>query len=199
MSTVKSKKLQVGTDATATNNFTIYQPSTPDGTLRIGVGNADSPTEVGRFNSNGYVATNAPIFSAYAGSNFSVSASTFTKIQYSSIEYDTNSCFDTSNYRFTPNVAGYYHFIATAQAHTSWTGGFVSLRRNGSGAQADNKLSNNINQGAGDTGIFNSSATFYLNGTTDYVEAYLIWGVTQDVTGARADVTFFQGHLVRAV
>ena len=47
MSTVKSKKLQVGTDATATNNFTIYQPSTPDGTLRIGVGNADSPTEVG--------------------------------------------------------------------------------------------------------------------------------------------------------
>ena len=43
MSTVKSKKYQVGTDATATNNFTIYQPGTPDGTLRIGVGNADSP------------------------------------------------------------------------------------------------------------------------------------------------------------
>ena len=46
MSTVKSKKLQVGTDATSSNNFTIYQPATPDGTLRIGVGNADSPTEV---------------------------------------------------------------------------------------------------------------------------------------------------------
>ena len=27
MSTVKSKKLQVGTDARATNNFTIYQPA----------------------------------------------------------------------------------------------------------------------------------------------------------------------------
>ena len=27
MSTVKSKKLQVGTDATSTNNFTIYQPA----------------------------------------------------------------------------------------------------------------------------------------------------------------------------
>ena len=46
MSTVKSKKYQVGTDATSSNNFTIYQPATPDGTLRIGVGNADSPTEV---------------------------------------------------------------------------------------------------------------------------------------------------------
>tara|TARA_R110000868_G_scaffold410934_1_gene700984 strand:- start:45 stop:779 length:735 start_codon:yes stop_codon:yes gene_type:complete len=55
MSTVKSKNLQVGTDATASNNFTIYQPSTPDGTLRIGVGNADSPTEVAQFNSIGNV------------------------------------------------------------------------------------------------------------------------------------------------
>ena len=55
MSTVKSKNLQVGTDATATNNFTIYQPATPDGTLRIGVGNADSPTEVAQFNSTGIV------------------------------------------------------------------------------------------------------------------------------------------------
>lgn len=153
----------------------------------------------GNVDVTGNVITDAPCFSAYAGSNFSVSASTSTKIQYSVEEYDTNSCFDTTNYRFTPNVAGYYHFIATAQAHTSWTGGNISLKRNGSAAVADNKLSNNINTGAGDTGIFHSSATFYLNGTTDYVEAYLFWGVTQDVTGARPDVTFFQGHLVRAV
>ena len=51
MSTVKSKNLQVGTDSTSSNNFTIYQPSTPDGTLRIGQGTADSPTEVARFDS----------------------------------------------------------------------------------------------------------------------------------------------------
>ena len=63
MSTVKSKKLQVGTDATSSNNFTIYQPSTPDGTLRIGVGNADSPTEVARFDS-------IPSYSARAWVNF---------------------------------------------------------------------------------------------------------------------------------
>jgi hypothetical protein len=59
MSTVKSKKLQVGTDATATNNFTIYQPATPDGTVRVGVGNADSPTEVGRFDSSGNLLFNS--------------------------------------------------------------------------------------------------------------------------------------------
>jgi len=63
MSTVKLKKLQVGTDATSSNNFTIYQPATPDGTLRIGVGNADSPTEVARFDS-------IPSYSARAWVNF---------------------------------------------------------------------------------------------------------------------------------
>ena len=63
MSTVKSKKLQVGTDATSSNNFTIYQPATPDGTLRIGVGNADSPTEIARFDS-------IPSYSARAWVNF---------------------------------------------------------------------------------------------------------------------------------
>lgn len=40
MSTLKTNNVQVGQSVTATNNFTIYQPSTPDGTVRIGVGNA---------------------------------------------------------------------------------------------------------------------------------------------------------------
>ena len=53
MSTVKTVKYQVGTDGTSTNNFTIYQPDPPDGTMRIGVGNADSPTEIAQFTSSG--------------------------------------------------------------------------------------------------------------------------------------------------
>ena len=42
MSTLKVNNLQVGQDATATNNFTWYQPTTPDGTIRLGVGNASA-------------------------------------------------------------------------------------------------------------------------------------------------------------
>ena len=38
MSTVKAINHQVGNDSTATNNFTWYQPSVPDGTVRLGVG-----------------------------------------------------------------------------------------------------------------------------------------------------------------
>jgi hypothetical protein len=39
MSTLVAKNIQVGADGTASNNFTIYQPAAPDGTLRIGNGN----------------------------------------------------------------------------------------------------------------------------------------------------------------
>lgn len=44
MSVVKSNAHQVGQSATAANNFTLYQPSTPDGTVRLGVGNAGATT-----------------------------------------------------------------------------------------------------------------------------------------------------------
>lgn len=54
MSTVKANNVQVGQSGTATNNFTLYQPSTPDGTVRLGVGNAGATTaDVAIFSSSG--------------------------------------------------------------------------------------------------------------------------------------------------
>jgi hypothetical protein len=44
MSTVKTNNVQVGQSGTATNNFTLYQPSVPDGTVRLGVGNSGATT-----------------------------------------------------------------------------------------------------------------------------------------------------------
>jgi len=55
MSTVKTKNVQVGTDGTASNNFTIYVPGTPDGTVRIGNGDAGAVTDVVTINSSGAV------------------------------------------------------------------------------------------------------------------------------------------------
>ena len=44
MSTLKVNNLQVGQDSTAANNLTWFQPGSPDGTIRLGSGNAGSAT-----------------------------------------------------------------------------------------------------------------------------------------------------------
>ena len=46
MSTLKVNNLQVGQDGTAANNYTLYQPASPDGTVRLGYGVAGSVTDV---------------------------------------------------------------------------------------------------------------------------------------------------------
>ena len=59
MSTLKTNNVQVGQSVTATNNFTLYQPSTPDGTVRLGNGNSGSVTDVARFTSAGVFSFNS--------------------------------------------------------------------------------------------------------------------------------------------
>lgn len=127
MSTVKSKKVQLGTDANSANNFTIYQPATPDGTLRIGVGNADSPTEVAQFhssgitmasgkeiaNADGQTMTNTPAFSVRLSADETLAENTYTKLTFDNVLFDTDNAFDdTTNYRFIVPVgkAGKYQF-----------------------------------------------------------------------------------------
>lgn len=57
----------------------------------------------------GTVAINGPAFSAYQSSAQTLSSGTITKIEFQTEEFDTDNCFDNAiNYRFTPNVAGYY-------------------------------------------------------------------------------------------
>ena len=55
MSTAIAKNFQVGNDSTATNNFTIRQPATPDGTVRIANGNTGTTTDLVTVTSAGNV------------------------------------------------------------------------------------------------------------------------------------------------
>ena len=53
MSLLKANGVQIGQSLTPTNNFVWYQPSVPDGTIRLGNGNAGSTTDVLTINSSG--------------------------------------------------------------------------------------------------------------------------------------------------
>jgi len=212
MSTVKTVKYQVGTDGTSTNNFTIYQPDPPDGTMRVGNGNADAPTDVMTVNSSGVSVTGnlsvtgnipvnntAPAFHAYVSSNQTLTSGVWTKAQMDTEAFDTNSNFDsTTNYRFTPTVAGYYHFMYGARLFaTSQTTGVVAIYKNGSGAGG-------VQSNTNGTSLPNYNAKFvsglvYMNGSTDYVEAYSYIAGTTPSIQAGINTSFFQGYLVRTV
>ncbi|MGI9556112.1 MAG: hypothetical protein ACR2M9_04550 [Cyanophyceae cyanobacterium] len=197
MSTVKSKNLQVGVSSTSTDNFTIYQPATPDGTLRVGVGNADSPTEVGKFDSNGYVSTNAPMFYARASAATSLSNSTWTKIVLATEEVDLTNDYDTTNSRFTPSVEGYYQIIGTYFISTATTARPVTaIYKNGT--EAFTTCWVGTSSAGGNNGIV--SAIIYANGSTDYFELYGNQNSGSTKTSSTAStISFFQGTLVRAV
>ena len=82
----------------------------------------------------GQVVTPAPAFSAYMSTaSQSVSSATTTKVALDAETFDTNNCYDTTNYRFTPNVAGYYQVNGTVRCDgTSKTLCQASIWKNGS-------------------------------------------------------------------
>lgn len=110
----------------------------------------------------------APAFAAYATSNQTgVSSGTFTKMQFTSEFFDTNNCFDsTTNYRFTPTVAGYYQVNGTLCTDTSSviTRTLISLYKNGSSVMRGGDI-------LGGNAV-SLSTVIYMNGSTDYLELY---------------------------
>ena len=136
----------------------------------------------------------SPAFSVSKNANQSISGSTWTKISFQTKEFDTNSNFDnTTNYRFTPTVAGYYQISGCA-----WMGGQpqqrVTVWKNGTyyitGAVTAN--------GGGYNNSSFVSCLVYLNGSTDYIELYAYEaGGAQTIDSSLQD-TYFQGVMVRS-
>ena len=114
-----------------------------------------------------------PAFSAFrSGTSQSISSGVWTKVQLNAENFDTNSCFDSStNYRFTPTVAGYYQVNGHIYLNYTSTPGVrigASLYKNGS-----TYLEYTItNPSATIYGVATVTSLIYLNGTTDYVELY---------------------------
>tara|TARA_R100001463_G_scaffold43574_1_gene90900 strand:- start:166 stop:702 length:537 start_codon:yes stop_codon:yes gene_type:complete len=52
--------------------------------------------------------SNTPSFLATMTANQTVANNTYATVACNNEVFDSNSCYDTSTYKFTPNVAGYY-------------------------------------------------------------------------------------------
>lgn len=146
------------------------------------------------------VSGNMPAFSAYGGSSYSITSGVDTKVRFNNKRFDTANCFDsTTNYRFTPNVAGYYqvNYIARFGA-TAPTIAYVMLFKNGSLYIVGNQI---MGISGGTNFDLPASELVSMNGTTDYLEVYLnVGGSSINVNDANLS-TFtsqFSGFLARA-
>jgi hypothetical protein len=149
------------------------------------------------------VAGTGPAFSAYRSTNQTVSNNTAVKVQLNSEDFDTANCFDsTTDYRFTPNVAGYYMFVFAVYGTSSSNNtelNFTQIYKNGTAvAPAATARSASYTYTPANPyidGTAGASVLVYMNGSTDYIELYgrLVGGGTLNIAQAS-----LQGFLARA-
>ncbi len=115
-------------------------------------------------------ATAAPTFSASMSTTQTITTSTFTKVNFNTEAWDTNSNYDTSTYRFTPTVAGYYQVSCAIDggASSSITRVLANIYKNGSAY----RFGTNLGTSAGNSFSSICTSLVYMNGTTDYIECY---------------------------
>jgi len=92
----------------------------------------------GSITTNNIGGQNTPAFEATrSGSNQDFANNTYVKLQYDGETFDSDGKYDNStNYRFTPTVAGKYFIYASAtlspQNQTDWEYGNIAIYKNGS-------------------------------------------------------------------
>lgn len=135
------------------------------------------------------VPVNGPAFSAYQSVAQAFSGAATTKVLFDVEQYDTNNCFSSS--RFTPTTAGYYlvtfHFLPPSTSRTGEVQ--LAISKNGTYYSGADQVATSI--------VLNMSVMLYLNGSTDYVEAftYVANGGTTTPTSV---YTLFQAAMIRS-
>ena len=186
MSTLKVdtilKRTGTGTITLGQSGDTIAMPSV---TLTTALPVAQGGTGGTSFSAAGLA--NTPAFMANLGSGQSIANDTTTKVNMDTEIYDTDSKYDTSNYRFTPGVAGKYLVFAqimyTAYGADGTAAGLL-VKKNGSTVQESYERS-----------AYGSNFDFYIHIATsvildddDYIEIF----TRQGSGGAK---TAYQGSL----
>ena len=127
-------------------------------------------------------------------SSQSITASTWTKLQYQTEVFDTHNLYDNAtNYRFTPDVAGYYHINLGARADgTNKAVMTISIYKNGTAYSYSNKR-----YSSSGAEYLAHSTVLYLDGVDDYVEGYInITGSTNASVAPVAQASALSGYLV---
>ena len=156
-------KILVDTIDTRSGTSTLTLGSSNAGTIALGSGDVQS-----NFLN--------PSFMAYSSGATTISDDTWTKVQFGTEEFDSDSCYDnSSNYRFTPTKAGKYCVTTTVIGNANAVGQlrelYVALYKNGSSyAMMSEENLNSAFDEYKRTGI--GMFIVDMNGSSDYLEVY---------------------------
>ena len=142
------------------------------------------------------VSGNMPAFGAQITTTQTVTTGVATKIQFGTENFDTANAYDNAtNYRFTPQVAGYYQINIGIYANgSSITQLNLYVYKNGSQTGTQAAFTNN-NSTTSQCVFF--SQLMFLNGSTDYIEGYgLLTGTSGNFQAG--NISYFQATLARA-
>ena len=143
---------------------------------------------------------NTPAFYAKMSSHQGVAHNATVKIQFDTEVFDTDSCYDPStNYRFTPTTAGKYLVTVNLYLDSEGQGNMriftPRIYKNGS-----NYAQSGFDKATGyeNNGIESLTAIVDMNGSSDYLEAY-VYHFTQDnsssdIGGSDTYLAMFTAH-----
>jgi len=135
---------------------------------------ADTYAFSGTVSGAGTVTT--PAFHAYLSSaQTGVGDGVFTKVNFNTEKFDTDNCYDNStNYRFTPNVAGKYYVYSLVSANSTHASNcslyLLAIRKNG--GSLTQGITDHRNVANAYVGGEYTALVVEMNGTTDYLEVY---------------------------
>ena len=185
-------KIALAGNALGTGTLTIASPNTnTDRTLTL-PDNSGTVLTTG----SGGIPVNGPAFSAYMLASQSIPNNVYTKMQMNTELFDTNSNYDTTNYRFTPTVAGYYQVTGSWLTNGTVTTGQVVSSIYKNGVVAKSSATTALGTGMALTAV----GLIYMNGTTDYLEFFGRQGSgsAYSTIAASPDIYYFEAFLARS-
>lgn len=131
-----------------------------------------------------------------ASSGQSLSSGTFTKVQFNDEQFDIGGYYDpTTNYRYTPLVAGKYFIYGKAYitfGSSNITNTLITIYKNGADVARYQRAGSSATYGS-----VSVSAIIDFNGSTDYVEIYARQTASTDaVLYAHDQYGAFFGYLI---
>jgi len=151
-----------------------------DGTLKVGTITNSAGSGNIAIGSGVTLLSNVPAFEAFLSATDTISDATATKVEFDTKVFDTDNCYDNStNYRFTPTVAGKYYVYSSLEIGSDTNTALDTIAgyiyKNGINYSSLGKVynANYIRRS-----VVTLSSIIDMNGTTDYLEMFTYIDVT---------------------